>query len=325
MNDDLEFIKLNMGDEPLPAARPQHLKFCRDLMNQKDWAEMVKGMPQTWWNLFLEIKKGEDTFNGAPILRKDVNTLVTQLKKCPSRRDSHNRHRREHNIAQDAQERREVERLPGLQRHPEGLPLEVMQPAMGNTDVRPPLAPRDQFATPKTTVELEDGMYRNPKTSTIYKVYHTVHGANVQVAKELIIVDPGERATPTSYRDGLTITPEEPWVRKPTVRFDYRGRKPLYSLKPAMRLTMEEAKQFGALYGTCCICGRMLTNELSIHLGIGPVCGSREFGGDFEFMVDDAKDYIDGVVESVEYEDRQAHRDRELAAIQAEMRELEGK
>lgn len=265
---DLEFMRLN-DPEPQPTARPQHLKFCQNLMLERDWEEMVKGMPEQWWLLFLAIKSGENTFHGKPILRSDVNTLVTQLKKCPTRRKSHDYDRKHHNIAQDKAERREAEAI------------------------RPPVAPRGQFATPRTPEELEDGMYRNPDTGTIYKVYHTVHGANVQVAKELIVVDPGERATPLSYREGLTARPDEPWIRKPTVRFDYRGRKPLYQLRASMRLSIEEAREFGALYGTCCICGRMLTNELSIALGIGPVCGRREFGGDFEFMIEDAQMVVD--------------------------------
>jgi hypothetical protein len=259
MSDDMEYLRLHMPKEEMPAARPQHLKFCRDLMVQKDWEEMVKGMPEQWWLLFLAIKSGEDTFHGKPILRSDVNKLVDQLKKCPSRRQAFKHERKERNIRMNDQEIAE----------------------------RPPVAPRGQYATDRTQYDLEDGMYRRPKDGVMFKVYHTVHGANVQVAKELIIVDPGEKATPTSYREGLTLTPEQIWVRRPTVQFEYRGRKPLYSLKPDMRLTIEEARQFGALYGTCCICGRMLTNELSIALGIGPVCGRREFGGDFQFMVED--------------------------------------
>lgn len=297
--DDLEFLRLNNPEAP-PAARPQHLKFCRDLMIQRDWDDMVKGMPEQWWLLFLAIKSGEDKFNGRSILRSDVNKLVAELKKCPTRRNVHDRGRRDHNIAQDQQERREVAKI-------------TMREATARRVTPPPL---------------EDGMYRNPDKGTIYKLYHTVHGANVQVAKELIVVDPGERATPLSYSEGKTATPNEHWVRKPTVRFDYRGRKPLYSLTPEMRLTIEEAKQFGSLYGTCCICGRMLTNELSIHLGIGPVCGRREFGGDFEFMVDDARDFIDAEVISVEYDDiiegKLKAREDKIAAIEAEMKELQG-
>lgn len=40
-------------------------------------------------------------------------------------------------------------------------------------------------------------------------------------------------------------------------------------------ITLDEAKEFGALYGTCCVCARTLTNEESISQGIGPVCGGR--------------------------------------------------
>lgn len=41
------------------------------------------------------------------------------------------------------------------------------------------------------------------------------------------------------------------------------------------KLTLEEAKAYGALYGTCCVCGRTLSDEDSIAAGIGPVCATR--------------------------------------------------
>lgn len=40
-------------------------------------------------------------------------------------------------------------------------------------------------------------------------------------------------------------------------------------------LSLEDAKAFGALYGTCCVCGRTLTDETSIAAGIGPICAKR--------------------------------------------------
>jgi len=46
-------------------------------------------------------------------------------------------------------------------------------------------------------------------------------------------------------------------------------------LRPEHRMSLEEAKEFGALYGTCCVCGRTLTNEDSIEAGIGPVCAGK--------------------------------------------------
>ena len=116
-------------------------------------------------------------------------------------------------------------------------------------------------------VPVEDGMYR--VNGVIYKVYHTVHGANQQVAKRLEV---------DANDDGVA-----------TVWFQYIGKAPLYEIKPEHRMSYDEMREFGALYGTCCICGITLTNELSIYLGIGPICGSREFGGDFKIKVKEAK------------------------------------
>jgi hypothetical protein len=65
----------------------------------------------------------------------------------------------------------------------------------------------------------------------------------------------------------------------------YEGKAPLRTLDATMRMSMDEARQFGALYSHCCICGEHLENELSVALGIGPVCGGREFGGTFKVMV----------------------------------------
>lgn len=43
----------------------------------------------------------------------------------------------------------------------------------------------------------------------------------------------------------------------------------------AQALTLEKAKEFGHLYGSCIICGRTLTDEASIDAGIGPVCAGK--------------------------------------------------
>lgn len=36
--------------------------------------------------------------------------------------------------------------------------------------------------------------------------------------------------------------------------------------------------EFGKKFGTCCMCGRELTNPESVALGIGPVCREKAFG-----------------------------------------------
>lgn len=115
-------------------------------------------------------------------------------------------------------------------------------------------------------VELDDGMYM--VDGTFYKVQHAVHGSGNQYAKQAFITDLG---------DGEF-----------SVSFEY-ARGAIAKIRPEHKLTYEQAKEFGALYGTCCRCGKTLTDELSIALGIGPVCGGREFGGEFKAILKAAK------------------------------------
>lgn len=100
---------------------------------------------------------------------------------------------------------------------------------------------------PAKSDALEDGMYR--MDGEIYKVQHAVHGSGRQYAKQLV----GEGSE---------------WG------FEYAAGA-IRKLRPEHRMTLEEAKEFGALYGTCCVCGRTLTRESSIAEGIGPVCSGK--------------------------------------------------
>jgi len=43
-------------------------------------------------------------------------------------------------------------------------------------------------------------------------------------------------------------------------------------LRPETKMTLEQAKHYGKMYGMCIVCGRTLTDEESIAKGIGPVC-----------------------------------------------------
>lgn len=45
----------------------------------------------------------------------------------------------------------------------------------------------------------------------------------------------------------------------------------------ATAMDLDEARAYGALYGICCVCGARLSDEDSIALGIGPVCGGRVY------------------------------------------------
>ena len=94
----------------------------------------------------------------------------------------------------------------------------------------------------------QDGMYR--KNGEIFKVQRAVHGSGNLYAKKLTEVEEG--VWKFEYAPGA--------VRR---------------LRATDRMTLEQAKEWGALYGTCCVCGRTLTNETSIEDGIGPVCGGK--------------------------------------------------
>lgn len=116
---------------------------------------------------------------------------------------------------------------------------------------------------PRTTgpaTPLPDGMYR--LDGEIYKVQHAVHGSGKQYAKRL--TQKPQTFEFTRGFEGGNWT----FVYAPGV---------VHKLRPEHALTIEQAKEFGALYGTCCVCGRTLTDERSIAEGIGPKC-AQSFG-----------------------------------------------
>jgi uncharacterized protein DUF6011 len=57
--------------------------------------------------------------------------------------------------------------------------------------------------------------------------------------------------------------------------WEYEGRRPFRKLSEATLIGDEEAREFGARFGVCCVCAKTLTAGLSVDLGIGPVCGKR--------------------------------------------------
>ena len=93
-----------------------------------------------------------------------------------------------------------------------------------------------------------EGMHRIG--DDIYKVQRAVHGSGNLYAKKLV-------------RDY-----DDQWI------FEYAPGI-VKQLSPDTAMTLDEAKEWGALYGTCCVCGRTLTNEESIAAGIGPICAGR--------------------------------------------------
>jgi hypothetical protein len=95
---------------------------------------------------------------------------------------------------------------------------------------------------------LEDGIYF--RHGVYYKLVHAVHGSGRQYVKK--------------FNDFT-----ETWDYAPGA---------VSCISPTTRLTEDQAKKFGKLYGRCVVCGRTLTDEDSIGLGIGPVCREKTFG-----------------------------------------------
>lgn len=106
-------------------------------------------------------------------------------------------------------------------------------------------APRAAKAAP---VELAAGMYR--VADVVYKVQKSRQSGRMY-AKRLVVHSAGDASF--EYDSGAVrkITPED-------------------------MMSLEDAKEFGHVYGVCCNCGATLTDEVSISEGIGPVC-KRKF------------------------------------------------
>lgn len=63
----------------------------------------------------------------------------------------------------------------------------------------------------------------------------------------------------------------------------------LADIKAVMENPGLAAKVYGQRTGTCCCCGRMLTNKESIRLMIGPIC-LEKYGFSPNELIDDAED-----------------------------------
>lgn len=129
-----------------------------------------------------------------------------------------------------------------------------------------PLMPAAELTAPATltaaaapTKITQDGMYQRPD-GTVVKVQVAVHGSGHLYAKVGRIVPEGERRTVRG--------------KERVMEFDYTPGA-MQTITPAMRMDLEAAKAFGALYGCCCNCGATLTDETSIERGMGPICAGK--------------------------------------------------
>lgn len=114
---------------------------------------------------------------------------------------------------------------------------------------------------------------------TIYKVQIAVRGSGRPYAKRLDVtpqcpghLDEGPSAfdAPLVYCADANECPN----RQAEAEFVYEAGA-VRKLSEDTLLPLEEAQKFGRLYGVCCACGRVLTDENSIAAGIGPICADK--------------------------------------------------
>lgn len=96
--------------------------------------------------------------------------------------------------------------------------------------------------------EVPEGMHEYK--GEFFKVQRAVNGSGNLYAK--VLVESGPNRWDFAYAPGA-----------------------IRNLSETTVLPLEEAKKFGKLYGTCCVCARTLTDERSIEEGIGPVCARK--------------------------------------------------
>lgn len=106
-----------------------------------------------------------------------------------------------------------------------------------------------------TTPEVAEGMYRDPATGDIFKVQVAYHGSGRLYAKKLVKLEVPRVKRSKEYSHDFEYAPGA-----------------VNRIKPEWRMTKEQAAEWGRLYGACCKCGTILTDERSIAAGIGPIC-----------------------------------------------------
>jgi hypothetical protein len=143
---------------------------------------------------------------------------------------------------------------------PRGVQIKKAHTVRCDAHGREPHAWSDKCINPhyvreRESVQITEGMWK--LGDRIFKVQVAHHGTGRLYGKELL-VEP----------DGMSQVAPHRWEK-------VVGAVRKLSEEGGRKMTLEEAAKFGALYGFCCNCGRILTDEKSIEAGIGPVCAQK--------------------------------------------------
>lgn len=106
----------------------------------------------------------------------------------------------------------------------------------------------------------------------------TVAGTKSRYAGSVTLTDGGRYPAARFFG---RISPQGDFHPAPAARtLSQDDKRALWSLMTRLKSGQAESvfAEYGKRFGTCCMCGRELTNEESVNLGIGPVCRNRAFG-----------------------------------------------
>lgn len=134
------------------------------------------------------------------------------------------------------------------------IPAKSLPMGMGPVATAKPV-PFDTSPVPFDSETLDSGMYKIG--AEIFKVQIAVHGSGRKYAKQLEV---------QTHERGMELA-------QPVGKFIFCAGA-IRKIRPEHKMSLDEAKAFGKIYGVCCKCGRTLTDETSIENGIGPVCGA---------------------------------------------------
>lgn len=173
---------------------------------------------------------------------------------------------RDEDYGRETRGQREVRQ--GIQGRPvdrsQNLPADVQAQARRDAYGRPARVFQSAHNRPDLAKVTQDGMYRNPATGEVHKVQfpREAPGDVKRLYASLLVVD----VEAVTGDDGEIIT-------RGKRHWTYVGGASKV-VRPEWRLSVDEAKALGALYGTC-VYGHALTKEESIRKGIGPVCEEK--------------------------------------------------
>lgn len=104
--------------------------------------------------------------------------------------------------------------------------------------------------TPIGWTMADSGIYQEPSSGRIFKVYESVKSGRI-LCKYLVVDKVRNKG-----------------------KFVYMGLASRF-VQHEWKMTEEDARKFGKVYGICCVCGRTLTDEESVANGIGPICAGK--------------------------------------------------